>query len=39
MMKFPRLMTPSLKMIDDGIPGYDGHWAVDMMDGRKQVKD
>ena len=39
MMKFPRLMTASLKMIDDGIPGYDRHWAVDMMEGRTEVKD
>jgi len=39
MMRFPRLMTASLKMIDDGIPGYEGHWAVDMMEGRTVAKD
>ena len=39
MMKFPRLMSPSLKMIDDGIPGYDKHWSVDMMAGRTEAKD
>ena len=38
MMKYPRLMTASLKMIDDGIPGYDRHWAVDMMEGRTRVR-
>jgi hypothetical protein len=32
-------MTTSLKMIDDGIPGYDRHWAVDMMEGRTKVRD
>jgi hypothetical protein len=32
-------MTGSLKMIDDGIPGYDRHWAVEMMKGRKKAKD
>jgi flavin-dependent dehydrogenase len=37
MMRFPRLMTPSLKMIDDAIPGYERHWAVDMMKGRRKV--
>lgn len=39
MLRFPRLMLPALKMIDDGIPGYERHWAVDMMKGRKKVKD
>lgn len=39
MLRFPRLMVPALKMIDDGIPGYDRHWAVDMMKGRRRVKD
>ena len=39
MMKFPRLMSPSLKMIDDGIPGYDKHWTVEMMEGSKRVRD
>jgi hypothetical protein len=31
-------MAPSLKMIDDGIPGYDRLWAVDMMQ-RKRATD
>jgi flavin-dependent dehydrogenase len=39
MMRFPRLMAPTLKMLDDGIPGYEGHWGVDMMKGSKRVKD
>jgi hypothetical protein len=39
MMRFPRLMAPTLKMLDDGIPGYEGHWGVDMMEGRRRVKD
>jgi hypothetical protein len=32
-------MAPSLKMIDDGIPGYDRLWAVDMMQRRKRATD
>ncbi len=39
MLRFPRLMVPALKMIDDGIPGYERHWAVDMMKGRRRLKD
>jgi flavin-dependent dehydrogenase len=39
MLRFPRLMGLSLKMVDDAIPGYQGHWAVDMMKGRRRVSD
>jgi len=39
MLRFPRLMGLSLKMVDDAIPGYQGHWAVDMMKGRSRVSD
>jgi len=38
MLRFPRAMSASLKMMDDGIPGYEGHWGVDMMKGRRKVK-
>ncbi len=38
MLDFPRLSQPMLGLIDDGIPGYNIHYARDLMKGRKKVK-
>jgi len=35
MFKYPWLMFPTLSLLDDAIPGYDRHWAIDMMKNRK----
>ena len=37
MFRFPRLMKPVLRLLDDGIPGYDRHWSSEMMVGRKKL--
>ncbi len=37
MFRFPKLMTPVLGLLDDGIPGYDRHWSKGMMAGRKKL--
>ncbi len=34
---YPSLMAPVMKKIDDAIPGYDSHWAVDSMKGRQKL--
>lgn len=39
MFRFPRLMAPMLSVLDDGIPGYEGHWGKDMMPGRQKVRE
>jgi flavin-dependent dehydrogenase len=39
MFRFPRLMAATLKHLDDGIPGYERHWTIDMMKGREKVRD
>ncbi len=37
MFSYPSLMKPALGILDDAIPGYDRHWAKDMMVGRKKL--
>jgi len=37
MFRYPWLMKPMLGILDDSIPGYDRHWAKDMMVGRKRL--
>lgn len=37
MFRFPQLMAPVLRLLDDGIPGYDGHWGLQMMRGRRRL--
>jgi hypothetical protein len=32
-------MAPMLAALDDGIPGYDGHWGTEMMKGREKAKE
>lgn len=39
MFRFPRVMAPMLAALDDGIPGYDGHWGTEMMKGREKAKE
>jgi hypothetical protein len=38
MLRFPGLMSPMLGMVDDGIPGYDRHWAKVTFRGSKRLK-
>jgi len=38
MFTYPRLMFPVMRFLDDAIPGYDRHWAIDMMRDRKILK-
>ena len=38
MYRYPRLMSPMMGMIDDGIPGYDGHWSKDTLKGEKTLR-
>ncbi len=35
---YPSLMTPVMKKIDDGIPGYDKHWAAHSMKSRIKLE-
>lgn len=37
MFRFPRLMSPILRMVDDGIPRYGRHWTADALGGRKEL--
>ncbi len=37
MFRFPWVMSPVLGLLDDGIPGYEGHWGMEMMKGRKRL--
>ncbi len=34
LFQFPRLMSPLLKLVDDGIPGYGRHWTLDALISR-----
>jgi len=38
MFRYPWLMFPIMGLLDDAIPGYDRHWAIDMMKTRKILK-
>ena len=38
MFNHPKLMFPLMRMLDDAIPGYDRHWAIDMMKTSKALK-
>jgi hypothetical protein len=35
MFTFTNAMTPFMKLIDGGIPGYKRHWAIDTIKNRK----
>jgi flavin-dependent dehydrogenase len=37
MFRFPGLMSPVLRMVDDGIPGYGRHWTADALRGRRKL--
>ena len=36
MFTFTTAMTPFMKLIDSGIPGYNRHWAIDTIKNRKK---
>jgi len=38
MFRFPRLMAGVIGALDDGIPGYDGHWGREMLKGSQRVE-
>jgi flavin-dependent dehydrogenase len=38
MFNYPWVMFPMMRLLDDAIPGYDRHWALDMMKTRKILK-
>jgi len=38
MFRYPWLMYPTMRLLDDAIPGYDRHWAIDMTKNRKILK-
>ena len=35
MFTYPGLMSPVLKIVDDGIPGYNGHWTIESVANKK----
>ncbi len=37
MFSYPYLFTGIMGKIDDGIPGYDGHWGVDLITSSKKL--
>ena len=37
MFRLPALMGGLTGLMDDGIPGYEGHWGKEMLRGRKRV--
>lgn len=38
MFRFPRVMSPMMGLIDDGIPGYNRHWSQDTLVGGKRIR-
>jgi hypothetical protein len=38
MFNYPWMMFPLMRLLDDAIPGYDRHWAIDMIKTRKVLK-
>ncbi len=38
MFNYPRMMSPMLGLVDDGIPGYDRHWSQDTVLLGKKLK-
>ncbi len=37
MFRYPWIVSPLMRLLDDAIPGYERHWGLEMMKGIKMV--